>query len=134
MAALSSEEHSENMRLAFVMDICMAFNTPKKTVDFQGLLARFLPFMKSDTTTTVLNFVLAVLVILGVVFALMSILRTRELRQLQTNLQIRAQISQANFMRVQALAADVVAYNATAKSPELAKILQAATTPPSVAK
>ena len=60
--------------------------------------------MKSDTTTAALNFVLAALVILGVVFALLSIWRTRDLRHLQANLQMRAQIVQANFMRAQALA------------------------------
>jgi len=75
--------------------------------------------MKSDTTTTALNFILAMLVILGVVFASMSIMRTRELRQLQ----IRAQVAQLNFMRAQALANDVAAFNATAKNPELTKIL-----------
>lgn len=85
--------------------------------------------MKSDTTTTAMNFVLAALAILGVVFALLSITRTRELRHLQTNLQIRAQVVQANFMRAQALANDVTTYNATAKSPELASILKAALTP-----
>ena len=78
--------------------------------------------MKNDTTTTLLNFVLAVLVILGVVFALMTMSRTRDLRQLQS----RAQIAQINFMRAQALANDVMAFNATAKSPELAQILQSA--------
>ena len=90
--------------------------------------------MKSDTTTTALNFVLAALVILGVVFALLSIWRTRDLRHLQANLQMRAQIVQANFMRAQALANDVTTYNATAKSPELTKILSAAMTPQPAAK
>ncbi len=92
--------------------------------------------MKSDTTTTALNFVLAALVILGVVFALLSIWRTRDLRQLQANLQMRAQIVQANMMRAQALANDVTTYNATAKNQELANILKAALTPqpPAAAK
>jgi hypothetical protein len=90
--------------------------------------------MKSDTTTTAMNFILAALVILGVVFALLSITRTRELRQLQANLQMRAQIAQANFMRAQQLAGDVTTYNATAKSAELTKILQAALTPQPAAK
>lgn len=85
--------------------------------------------MKSDTTTTAMNFILAALVILGVVFALLSITRTRELRHLQSNLQMRAQVAQANFMRAQALANDVTTYNATAKNPELTKILSAALTP-----
>ena len=85
--------------------------------------------MKADTTTTVLNFILAVLVILGVIFASLSIVRTRELRQLQ----IRAQIAQINFMRAQALANDVAAYNTTARSAELARILQSTRAPQSPA-
>lgn len=76
--------------------------------------------MKSDTTTTVLNFILAVLVILGVVFALLSITRTREFRSLTTN----ATIANSALMRAQGLANDAAAYNAAAKSPELTRILQ----------
>ena len=90
--------------------------------------------MKSDTTTTAMNFVLAALAILGVVFALLTITRTRELRHLQASLQMRAQVAQANFMRAQALANDVTTYNATVKNPELAKILSAALTPQPAAK
>jgi hypothetical protein len=75
--------------------------------------------MKSDTTTTALNIVLAMLVVLGVVFAAISVKRARELRQLQ----VRAQVGQLDLMRAQALANDVAAYNATAKSPELTQIL-----------
>lgn len=76
--------------------------------------------MKSDTTTTVLNFILAVLVILGVVFALLSITRTREFRALSTN----ATLANSALMRAQGLANDTAAYNASAKSPELTRILQ----------
>lgn len=76
--------------------------------------------MKSDTTSTVLNFILAVLVILGVVFALLSITRTRELRMLTAN----ATIANSALMRAQGLANDTAAYNVAAKSPELTRILQ----------
>jgi type II secretory pathway pseudopilin PulG len=76
--------------------------------------------MKSDTTTTVLNFILAVLVLFGVVFALLSITRARELRQLTAN----ATLANNALMRAQSLANDVAGYNVTAKSPELARILQ----------
>lgn len=86
--------------------------------------------MKSDTTTTALNFTLAALVILGVVFAILNIIRVRELRQLQTNLQFRMQAAQVNTMRAQALANDVSIYNTTAKSQDLEKILKVITTPP----
>jgi hypothetical protein len=80
--------------------------------------------MKSDTTTTVLNFVLAVLVILGVVFALLGMTRQRELRALTTN----ATTANAMLMRAQGLANDAAAYNISAKSPELTRILQAVQT------
>ena len=76
--------------------------------------------MKTDTTTTVLNFVLAALVILGVVFALLAMNRTRELRQLSAI----ASTDNAILMRAQALANDTAAYNASAKDPRLAQILQ----------
>jgi hypothetical protein len=76
--------------------------------------------MKSDMTTTALNFVLAVLVILGVVFALLSITRTHQFRQLTTN----ATLANAALMRAQGLANDTAAYNVAAKSPELTRILQ----------
>jgi hypothetical protein len=59
----------------------------------------------------------------------MNIFRTHKLRQLQSSLQIRAQVAQVNIMRAQALANDVTAYNATARSAELAKILQGAMAP-----
>ena len=77
--------------------------------------------MKSDTTTTVLNFVLASLVILGVVFALLAMSRTRELRSLTVN----ATLANNALMKAQGLANDTAAFNATAKSPELNRILQA---------
>lgn len=76
--------------------------------------------MKSDTTTTVLNFILAVLVILGVVFALLSMTRAREFKMLSTN----ATLANNALMRAQGLANDTAAYNASAKSPELARLLQ----------
>jgi hypothetical protein len=76
--------------------------------------------MKSDTTTTVLNFILAVLVILGVVFALLTITRTREFRQLNIN----ASLSKSALMTAQGLANDTAAFNVAAKSPELTRILQ----------
>ena len=81
--------------------------------------------MKSDTTTTVLNFILAVLVILGVVFALLSIARTREYRA------IKPFVIQANSkaMMIQSLDNDVNAYNNQVKSPEITRLLQSLKTP-----
>ena len=76
--------------------------------------------MKNDTTTTVLNLALAVMVILGVVFAILSITRTRELR----NLTNRAAVANNALMGAQKLANDVAAYNAQVKSTDLERILK----------
>jgi hypothetical protein len=76
--------------------------------------------MKSDATTTALNYVLAVLVILGMVSASLSILRTRELRIMTSN----AAIANSMLLRAQSLANDTANYNASAKNPELTRILQ----------
>jgi hypothetical protein len=81
--------------------------------------------MKNDLTTTFLNFVLAVLVICCVTFALWDMKRTHQLRALQYQMQQ----AQQGMLRAQALANDVVAYNAQAKSPELNQILQSALNP-----
>ena len=86
--------------------------------------------MKSDTTATVLNFVLAVLVILGVVFAMLAMNRTREFRQMTVS----ATLANTALMRAQGLANDTAAYNAAAKSPELSRILQAIQTKQPAAK
>jgi hypothetical protein len=61
-----------------------------------------------------------VLVILGVVFALLSITRQRELRQLTTS----ATIANARLLQAQSLANDATVFNASAKSPDLTRILQ----------
>jgi hypothetical protein len=76
--------------------------------------------MKSDGTTTLLNFVLWMLVILGVVFAIWGITRQRELRQLTTN----ATIANARLLQAQSLANDATVFNASAKNPDLTRILQ----------
>ena len=89
-------------------------------MDIPAGLARFSPLMKADTTTTVLNFILAALVILGVVFALLAMNRTREFRQLNVN----AAFANNALLRAQGLANDTAAFNASVKSPELARILQ----------
>jgi hypothetical protein len=80
--------------------------------------------MKNDSTTAFLNIVLAALVILCVFFALMTIWRTRDLRNIQPRVQ--AEVQQVNLVsaKAQALLQDVINYNATAKSPELAQIIQ----------
>ena len=92
--------------------------------------------MKNDTTTTILNFVLAALVILGVVFALMTMMHQRTLRFAQLNLQVEMQKIQVINSKAQLLANDALTYNATAKNPQLNAILQSvlAPQPPAAAK
>ena len=76
--------------------------------------------MKNDNVTTALNLVLAVLAILGVIFALQTIFRTRELRSLQM------QATQANAysMGVEALANDTFAYSQKNPNADILRILQ----------
>jgi hypothetical protein len=69
---------------------------------------------------SVLTFVLGAFVVLGVIFALQTIFRTREIRSLQ----IQMTNINANYMRLQALANDVNAYNQKTPSAELTRILQ----------
>jgi hypothetical protein len=69
-----------------------------------------------------LTFVLGAFVVLGVIFALQTIFRTREIRSLQ----IQMTNINANYMRLQALASDVNAYNQKTPNAELTRILQAA--------
>jgi len=76
--------------------------------------------MKNDTTTTVLNFVLAVLVILGVLFALLAMNRARNNRLIAPI----AMQANTKAMMIQSLINDVNAYNAQAKSPEVTRMLQ----------
>jgi hypothetical protein len=78
--------------------------------------------MKCETMNSVLTFVLGAFVVLGVILALQTINRTREMRSLQ----IQAANINANYMRLQALASDVNAYNQKTPSAELTHILQAA--------
>jgi hypothetical protein len=90
--------------------------------------------MKNDLTTTFLNFVLAALVILGVLFALLSIKRTHDLRHMQTDLQMQMQRSQLTAAKAQAMLNDTITFNNTARNPELARIIQEAQAPQPAAK
>jgi hypothetical protein len=100
-------------------------------MDIRAQLAKFTaPFMKNDSTTTFLNFVLAALVILGVVFALLTIWRTRDLRRVQIQVQAQMQRSQITTARAQSLLNETITFNTTARSAELAQIIQSAQNPP----
>jgi hypothetical protein len=80
--------------------------------------------MKSELTGLFLTFVLGVLAVAGVIFALQTIFLTSELRKLS---------AQENFDRnslalAQTLVNDVALYNQKSPSPELTKLLQAVQT------
>jgi hypothetical protein len=77
--------------------------------------------MKCDTTNAILTFVLGVLAVAGVIFALQTIFLTRDFRQLS----VQATVANNNILQAQALAADVAAFNQKNPSPELTKLLQA---------
>ena len=76
--------------------------------------------MKNDNITTALNLVLGVLAILGVVFALQTIFRTREMRTLQ----IQATQANAYRMAVESLANDALAYSQKNPNADILRILQ----------
>jgi len=78
--------------------------------------------MKCETMNSALTFVLGVFVVLGVIFALQTIFRTREFRSLQ----VQSADINASYIRLQALVVDVNAYNQKAPSAELSRILQIA--------
>jgi hypothetical protein len=82
--------------------------------------------MKNDNITTALNLVLAVLAILGVVFALQTIFRTREFRSLQ----VQATQANAYVMAVESLANDTFAYNQKNPNADILRILQEAQAKP----
>jgi hypothetical protein len=82
--------------------------------------------MKSELTNAVLTFVLGLLAVAGVIFALQTIFLTRELRMLSAQ----AAFANSSLVQAQSLAADVVAYNQKNPSPELTKALQAIQTKP----
>ena len=74
--------------------------------------------MKCDTTNTVLTWVLAVLVLAGVLFALKTIMRTRELRAMQSQ----ALACQGNMNRLNLLLNESVLYGRT--HPDINHVLQ----------
>ncbi len=78
--------------------------------------------MKCETMNTVLTFVLGVLALLGVIFALKTIFHTREIRSLQLA------IPQKSYMlTVQSLYNDSAEYGKT--HPDIIRILQTVQTP-----
>ncbi len=82
--------------------------------------------MKNDNITTALNLVLAVLAILGVVFALQTVFRSREFRSLQ----FKASQANAYSMAVESLANDAYAYSQKNPNADIQRILQPTQTKP----
>jgi hypothetical protein len=76
--------------------------------------------MKFETLNGVLTFVLGVLVVLAVYFALKMILMHHELRALQRE----AAKDQAMIVRTQQIFNDAAAYNQKYPNPDLTRILQ----------
>jgi hypothetical protein len=76
--------------------------------------------MKCDSTNCILTFVLGVLLVISVLFALRTISHTHELRSLT----IQASQVQTSILQMQSLINDVAVYNQRTPSPELTKLLQ----------
>jgi len=74
--------------------------------------------MKCETTNTVLTLILAVLVLGGVLFALQTIFRTRELRTIS----LQANMANSTLMQEQALFNDCLEYSKT--HPAITPILE----------
>ena len=80
--------------------------------------------MKCEMTSSILTFVLGVLILLGVWFAVRTINETREFRSLE----IQASQDQAFLVQLQQIRSignDAMAYNQKNPNPELTRILQA---------
>jgi hypothetical protein len=75
--------------------------------------------MKNDPLTTFLNFALAVLVFASVGFALLAILREPKVPAYTAA----AMQDKNTIMKVNAVIADTINYNASVRSPELTSIL-----------
>ena len=75
--------------------------------------------MKSDTTTTVFNFLLAVVIVLGMIFMCMVFVRTHNLQILGAQ----AESAKNELMRVESLGNEIGAYYQKNPTPELKQIL-----------
>jgi hypothetical protein len=94
----------------------MSFNA-KTQWTFTGDSLEFPHAMKCEVTNMILTFVLGVLIVLGVIFALRAVIHTREFRALQTQMIV----SQGNLNRLNLLFNDAVQYGKT--HPDINRIL-----------
>jgi hypothetical protein len=81
--------------------------------------------MKCETTNGILTFMLGVLILLDVWFAMRTINETRAFRSLEIQA-TQAQAALVQIQQVESIGNDAVAYNQKNPSPELTRILQAA--------
>jgi hypothetical protein len=96
------------------------FFSSKKRLDNRPHSATLPPTMKNESLNGILTFLLGVLVVLGVYFALRVGFVTHDLRQLQNQ----AVNDNNQILQFRALIAEVQAYNQKYPSTELTKILQ----------
>jgi hypothetical protein len=98
----------------------------KKQVDNCGLFVKVPPTMRNDTLNGILTFVLGVLVVLGVIFALRVVNIMHETRVLGSA----AVQANGNMARAQGLLNEAVAYNKKYPNPQLTSILESLQTRP----
>ncbi len=91
-------------------------------MDNRRRLATFPRTMKSESLNGILTYVLGVLVILAVYFALKVFFLTRESRSLQAQ----ALQASAKMAQTEAVFKEAQAYNVKYQSPDLTRILQSA--------
>ncbi len=94
----------------------------QKGVDIGGQSATLPAPMKSETTNTILIFVLGCFVVLDVLFAVRAVAGQREFRSLQLGAS-QSQLGLIQLQQLQALVRDVQEYNTLHPSPELNRIL-----------
>jgi hypothetical protein len=81
--------------------------------------------MKCETTNGILTFMLGVLLLLDVLFAVRTINSTRAFRSLEIQA-TQAQAALVQIQQVESIGNDAMGYNLKNPSPELTRILQAA--------
>jgi hypothetical protein len=98
------------------------FFSAKKAWTSAGNPLNSFPAMKSETTTTVLIFVLGVFAALDVLFAVRTVAGQRELRSLQIQFS-QSQTGLMQLQELQSLVKDTKDYASSKPSPELKSIL-----------
>jgi len=101
----------------------------KKRMDIFGQSAKVAPIvMKSDSTNTILIFVLGLLALMGVIFALQVVFTSRDLRSMQAQ----ALTAQVTTQRINMLLGESLEYSKT--HADLGRILQSFETKPAATR